>query len=78
MMVRLEAEEALRSVQVQALGSGLLETRDFRKSIAEIERAAYGKSRTSRQATPAQLQAAGIGVIVVPPADGQEAPRDVS
>ncbi|OLF81280.1 hypothetical protein AWH62_00980 [Maricaulis sp. W15] len=76
MLTRLQAEETLRSVQAQALGSGLLEKGDFHRSIARLERAAYGRPVRAAQASPAALQAMGIGVTVVPPVQGAKEAHD--
>ncbi|WP_339745552.1 hypothetical protein [uncultured Maricaulis sp.] len=78
MLARLEAEESLKAVQVHALGSGLLGASEFRKSIAQLERAAYGRPRRPAQATPAVLQAMGIGMVVLPAATAAPADQEAS
>ena len=71
MLPRLEAEEAMRSANVAALGAGTMQRDDAARMTARLERAAGGNGRAPR-ADPRALAIMGIAVEVVPPAAAKE------
>lgn len=65
MMPRLQAQEAIRSSNQIAVGTGSTSQDTQRKIIREWEGRAHGP-RHARPAEPRQLSAIGIGVRTVP------------
>lgn len=62
MLPRLRAEEAMAMATQIGIGTGSLGKSDSRRVQAEWERAANDGQRAVVKATPADLQAVGIGV----------------
>ena len=78
-MGRIEASELLSLLTVQAVGSGNLKKTESTRLINELHRAAQGTAARKRnKATPQQLAAMGIKVVVVKKKDGGKDPSQPS
>lgn len=78
MMPRLQAEEKLDAINVEALGSGQVEKQYRMRAIDRLKRKALGERYRARKATAADLGAMGIGVRTTLPERHRAKPQDAS